>query len=609
MLTNAIGAVTAVAPTEPCAVLPIDDAEPLPVGWAREDAPGWGQDGNQLHGMGSATGGVPITSWCVTFKDLTFLRQCLQKAIADGEITATDRDKFDKSDDVVGPNMYTTCDQYIKPLTRRAGSMSWALMRNPKGVRCDLFITHAWIEGMYEFIDKVLHSWPRGKKSCYVCLLSNPQNLDISALISSPQSSPFALCLTEATHMLVIPNQHSSIYSRLWCVYEAYLGYKREKIILTATPPTRRWILKNMAVTSVLLIAGSVPSFLRPGCNLMNDDEEGSGAMFLPLTMALAILAKLVKLVDWSGKRRNHGLAAFLRFPLTFAVNSFGTCLSSFTCAMAVKESAEGCKANVQPFERWMFDGTVSLSIVFVCFFVASEIDRVKEALAVDEADQLSKDFTSVFDAQCSSAVDAKNIKGEVNQEMFQVDAAVEVLKAAGMSTKTLRTASARGADVTGAGFLSIANLTYSIGFWGFLQVVYMSDGHSVGHTVAWVLGNAASCLIAVAWWLRAMPDQRAFAASVAAKVYLGAGLILRVATNDWAPKTSHARALLFELTITVSTGMAMLCAYIGMSGMARIPVCGPFLATLMGPRTRCLCCSRRSNQVSPEAYSSPPNN
>lgn len=136
-----------------------------------------------------------------------------------------------------------------------------------------------------------------------------------------------------------------------------------------------------------------------------------------------------------------------------------------------------------------------------------------------------------------------------------------------------------------------------------------MSDGHSVGHTVAWVLGNTAFGLIAVAWWLQAMPDQRAFAASVAAKVYLLAALTLRLVTDGWTPTDSHSKALLFESIIAISSGLAMLCAYLGMPGMARIPICGPFLATLMGPRTRCLCCSRRSHQVSPETNSFPPDN
>ena len=33
-------------------------------------------------------------------------------------------------------------EQHIKPVTRDAGKMSWALMLNPRGLDCDLFISH-----------------------------------------------------------------------------------------------------------------------------------------------------------------------------------------------------------------------------------------------------------------------------------------------------------------------------------------------------------------------------------------------------------------------------------------------------------------------------------
>ena len=44
--------------------------------------------------------------------------------------------------------------------------------------------------------------------------------------------NPFAKALQRASHILVIPNSKISIYSRLWCVYEAYLGTTMEKICL-----------------------------------------------------------------------------------------------------------------------------------------------------------------------------------------------------------------------------------------------------------------------------------------------------------------------------------------------------------------------------------------
>ena len=32
-------------------------------------------------------------------------------------------------------------------MTLKAGGMSYALMKHPKGLSCDVFISHAWAEG------------------------------------------------------------------------------------------------------------------------------------------------------------------------------------------------------------------------------------------------------------------------------------------------------------------------------------------------------------------------------------------------------------------------------------------------------------------------------
>ena len=106
--------------------------------------------------------------------------------------------------------------QWLKPVTQQAGKMSWALMRNPEGLECELFISHAWQEGVFEFLSKVRNSWPRGVQTAWCCMLANPQNLDISSFLQSPTTSPFAIALRAADVMLVVPNRHQSVYTRLW---------------------------------------------------------------------------------------------------------------------------------------------------------------------------------------------------------------------------------------------------------------------------------------------------------------------------------------------------------------------------------------------------------
>lgn len=59
----------------------------------------------------------------------------------------------------------------------------------------------------------------------YLCLLANPQNsVDSWLQATDLLVTPFALALQRSSHVLVIPNKSISVYSRLWCVYEAYLG-------------------------------------------------------------------------------------------------------------------------------------------------------------------------------------------------------------------------------------------------------------------------------------------------------------------------------------------------------------------------------------------------
>merc|ERR1719210_2873168 len=159
------------------------------------------RDGALLHRQ------VPPQLWCVTRKDLRQFRILVQKSVAEGRIVPTALDSFDASDDTIGPCIHTVTEQLIKPITAAAGGMSWALMLHPGGLECDLFVTHCWQEGVYEFIDKVLHSWPRRARHAYCCMLSNPQNLDIAGLISTPESSPFAKALGSARYMLVVPNR------------------------------------------------------------------------------------------------------------------------------------------------------------------------------------------------------------------------------------------------------------------------------------------------------------------------------------------------------------------------------------------------------------------
>ena len=166
---------------------------------------------------------------------------------------SSDSEDSDESpyEDKFGPSIYVVNEMYIKPVTAQAGKMSWALMRNPEGLDCDVFVSHAWQEGIFEFLSKVLTSWPSRAHNAWCCMLANPQNLNIGSMLQSPKTSPFALALQASRYVLVVPNRHQSVYCRLWCGYEAYVASENEKIIQIATAPN--WGL----------LLSSVPSSLR----------------------------------------------------------------------------------------------------------------------------------------------------------------------------------------------------------------------------------------------------------------------------------------------------------------------------------------------------------
>jgi hypothetical protein len=124
------------------------DGKALDMGIARSNK----SDGKALHQA------VPPERWCVTRRDLWDFRRAVRKATINGLIRPTGMDPFDINDNKVGPSIHTVNDQFIKPVTADAGDPSWALMLHPEGLECDVFISHCWQEGIYEFIDRVLNS-------------------------------------------------------------------------------------------------------------------------------------------------------------------------------------------------------------------------------------------------------------------------------------------------------------------------------------------------------------------------------------------------------------------------------------------------------------------
>jgi len=219
------------------------DKKVLIEGLHRMDRPGSRWDAAN-HIFGQA--GLHPMYWGVSKDDLVDFRERVRIAVANGQIQnftpshlpQYPQDKFE--DSRVGPNMHMVNASFIKPLTLNGTKkeplvvpgLSYALMRNyaTGGLLCDLFVSHAWDEGVYELVENALRAWPDSCTGAYICCLSNPQNLDIGKLVGSGvEQSPFGQVLNSGyvKHLVMLANSNTPIHSRLWCVFEAFQAQKQ----------------------------------------------------------------------------------------------------------------------------------------------------------------------------------------------------------------------------------------------------------------------------------------------------------------------------------------------------------------------------------------------
>lgn len=160
-----------------------------------------------------------------------------------------------------GPNMHETNDGVIKPVTadpsryaarfgnedamleynalvpKPPAKVSWALMLNPSGCECDLFVSHAWLECLYEFYRYLTRQWPSERVAAYICFLANPQNINPALFLGdAPDLSPFARALNGNGMRLciIVANSTVPLHSRLWCVYEAFIASRLPLMVVIA---------------------------------------------------------------------------------------------------------------------------------------------------------------------------------------------------------------------------------------------------------------------------------------------------------------------------------------------------------------------------------------
>jgi len=506
--------------------------------------PGWGMDGAQLHHPET---GVPPDRWCVSKADFAFLRKQIEHELKEGRMQPTERDPFEISERKIGPNMYTIVDAYVKPLTRDAGSMSWALLRHPTGLKCGFFITHGWAEGLFEFVDKVLGNWPAYAGGAWCCVFANPQNLDISALISDPLSSSFAVALRSCSTVMVVPNKRVSIYTRIWCVYEAHLAVEQGSVVFTAAAPVgkafRHFVLIALALMVPSGVVGAFIPFHWVGVDIFFFVAVGS----------------VVASHFWARSRRVNQV-----------VNIIGVCIAAIT---------QGMRFNLQPQDppQAVFDMFLSL----FSYFTANEYDRLMLSRQFRDAEQLQCGFAGVAQAQASVQADKDQIMGQIGHTVPYVDDSINVLICTGMSTPTLRSLAAHGFDMRRARDFRYSLAAFAIQSW--VGVGLVSVGiHGLASLFFW--SGALACLWLV---IQADMDERAFIMSAIGKlqVFDSVWRIIFYVGCRCAPDVVHLASWIYAMQhlecvlVYMAVWLAVLLAMTGRRQVAHVPCVGLFLA------------------------------
>lgn len=402
---------------------------------------------------------VDESMWCITRKDLHHFEEEVRKALKNGTIKE-DPDFPDKDfhNPKVGPNMYNVNRDLIKPMTAMAGGMSWALMREPDGRRCDVFASHSWKEGVFEFTRKVRQVWPADATNMYVCFLANPQNGDINLLLKgrSLKEVPFAKALRTASYVVLVPNKTCSIYTRLWCVFELYLALKA----IRDDPESKMRIKLPWVASHGCVAVGTLPAvMLIPlPTAFFAYYYLGSriGILLGPLMWQLVTFSFTATMTavmrwatdvawhhQWLSRKSSMGIMICWEY-LEFFLGGLAAGLGMWhfhgrsgdvSNRTQVKEVAAHFGEQSFGIKKWEPGEVVPLTLLILSLFsmYTYKIFMVLVRDVVErEGHELQTEHSSVKDAVCSDLGDQENILSYIRGEEDDIDQLIDDLKLVG---------------------------------------------------------------------------------------------------------------------------------------------------------------------------------
>ncbi|OLQ15271.1 hypothetical protein AK812_SmicGene566 [Symbiodinium microadriaticum] len=417
-----------------------------------------------------------------------------------------------------GPNLYQVNEHYIKPLTLAAGGMSYALMKHPEGLDCEVFVSHSWCEGLFQLSNSIRRAWPQleVRRNLYCCLLANPQNLDISSLLDvAPENSPFAKALQQASHLLVVPNSTVGVYSRLWCVYEAYLGSVFKKTYLLPVKP-RNSARKRVMIRTVLLpiilglLLGLFWEVVRHHLTREVETKVLLWSCFIEwASMGILLLAASTVVAGPDGEFTT--CMAVIYYLFIFSV------VLGWSLVMPWFHATLGYEYWYVFLLHFGVPGNMAV-ISTACVALFGQIYLEGEELLL-QREMLH--FDSVRNARCSNPRDEERIRRAIEGKEAEVDAVIRILSIAGAYNENLRREWDEGIEISGSGFTDLTcNTIWAMFIWGASAAAAIADVILWPDLAPWMSGaSAIVCLgtmVAIPFTIKFLcargPDRAVFA-------------------------------------------------------------------------------------------------